>query len=37
MISTAKTMGVEARIIGHCEALAGKRVTISGEHGTFVY
>jgi phosphoribosylformylglycinamidine cyclo-ligase len=29
--------GVEARVVGRVEASGGKKLTISGEKGTFVY
>lgn len=37
MIATAKSLGIDARIIGRCEAYEGEKVTVSGEHGTYVY
>ncbi len=37
IIATAQSMGVEAQIIGRCEPSAAPKVTVSGEHGTFVY
>lgn len=38
LIDKALSMGVAAQIIGRCEAMSeGKRVTIEGAHGTFVY
>lgn len=37
MIATAKSLGIDARIIGRCEAYQGEKVTVSGEHGTYVY
>lgn len=37
IIATAQSMGVEAQIIGRCEPSETARVTVSGEHGTFVY
>jgi phosphoribosylformylglycinamidine cyclo-ligase len=37
IISIAKGMGVDARIIGRCEPSDRPRVTVSGEHGTFEY
>lgn len=38
LIADSERMGVAAQIIGRCEASPeGKRVTIEGEHGTFVY
>lgn len=37
IIQTSEGMGVEARIIGHCEPFKGKQVTIESEHGRFIY
>lgn len=37
IIATAKSMGVDAQIIGRCESSDAPKVTVSGEHGTFVY
>lgn len=37
IIAESKAMGVEAQIIGHCEPHTGRRVTVTGEHGTFEY
>ena len=37
MISIAEANGIEAKIIGRCEACSGQRVTVTGEHGTFEY
>ena len=37
IIATAQSMGVEAQIIGRCEPSDVPKVTVSGEHGTFVY
>jgi phosphoribosylformylglycinamidine cyclo-ligase len=37
IIETSLSMGVDARIIGRCEAFSGKRVTVSGAHGTYQY
>lgn len=37
IIATAQSMGVEAQIIGRCEPSDAPKVTVSGEHGTFVY
>jgi len=37
LLQLAQESGIEARIIGYCEALSGKKVTITGETGTFFY
>lgn len=37
IIDEARAMGIEAQIIGRCEASDAPQVTVSGEHGTFVY
>lgn len=37
MISMAKELGIEARIIGFVEASTEKKLTISGEGGTYIY
>lgn len=37
IVAMAKEAGVGAKIIGRCEPWKGKRVTVSGEHGTFEY
>lgn len=37
IISISESFGVEARIIGRCEAHHGKQVTVYSEYGTFVY
>lgn len=37
IIDIAESYGVEAQIIGRVEAHAGKKVTIQGTHGTFIY
>ena len=37
IIETSLSMGVDAQIIGHCESFSGKRVTVSGAHGTYQY
>jgi len=37
MIALARSMGVDAQIIGHCEPHVGEKVTVSGPHGTFEY
>ena len=37
IISMAGVNGIDAKIIGRCEAHMGQRVTVKGEHGTFVY
>ncbi|MCX6325727.1 MAG: AIR synthase-related protein [Bacteroidia bacterium] len=37
IINIAGGFNLEARIIGHCEAFEGKKLTISSEFGTFEY
>lgn len=37
MIAIAKSMGVEAQIIGRVEEASEKKLTIISEHGTFEY
>ena len=37
VIELSKSFGIDARIIGHVEAFAGKRVTIQSEAGEFIY
>lgn len=37
IISVAESNGIEAKVIGRCEAHSGQRVTVSGEHGIFEY
>ncbi len=37
IIDIAETYGVEAKIIGRVEPFDGKKVTITGEHGTYEY
>lgn len=37
IIKESKAMGVDAKIIGRCEAFEGKRVTVSGAHGIYQY
>jgi phosphoribosylformylglycinamidine cyclo-ligase len=37
LISIAKSFGVEAQVIGHCEGSEGSKVTVSSSHGTFEY
>ena len=37
IIESSLAMGVEAQIIGRCEPFSGKRVTVSGAHGTYQY
>ncbi len=37
IIEISKQFNVDAQIIGHCEANEGPQVTVSTEHGTFVY
>jgi len=37
MIKIAQSMGIEAQIIGRVESSTEKKLTITSEHGTFVY
>ena len=37
VISVSQSFGIDAQVIGHVEAFAGKRVTIRSEAGEFVY
>ncbi len=37
MIDISKSFGVDAQIIGHCDAAATKKLTISSPSGTFIY
>jgi phosphoribosylformylglycinamidine cyclo-ligase len=37
VVDIAETLGVEAKIIGRVVPHAGKKVTVSGKHGTFEY
>ena len=37
IIGISQSFGVDARVIGHVESSDTKKLTISGEHGTFVY
>ena len=37
LIELAKSFGVEAQIIGRCEAASQAKVTIKSEHGEFEY
>lgn len=37
IIDIAKSFGIEAKIIGHCEALQGKKLTIKSPLGEFIY
>jgi phosphoribosylformylglycinamidine cyclo-ligase len=37
IIAESQSMGVDARIIGRCLPHTGRRVTVSGQHGTFEY
>jgi phosphoribosylformylglycinamidine cyclo-ligase len=37
LIAISESFGVEARIIGHCEAAESKKLTIRSQEGTFVY
>lgn len=37
VIKISESFGIEAQIIGHCEAYEGKKVSIISEKGSFVY
>ena len=37
VIDVARTYGIDAQVIGHVDAFAGKQVTIQGEVGSFTY
>ncbi len=37
IIDISKSFGIDARIVGRCEAYAGKKLTIKSEYGTFEY
>ena len=37
VIDVSRSFGIDAQVIGHVEAFAGKRVTIQSESGTFTY
>jgi phosphoribosylformylglycinamidine cyclo-ligase len=37
VIAISESFGIEARIVGHCEANDGNKLTIESEHGTFIY
>ena len=37
VIEIAKSFNIEAKIIGRCEKLSGKKLTINSEYGEFVY
>ena len=37
IINISKSFGVDAKIVGRCEAFDGKKLTISSEKGTFIY
>ena len=37
IIDISHSFGIDAQIIGHCEAMQGHQVTVSGENGTFLY
>ena len=37
LISISADRGVDAKIIGRCEACSHGSVTVSGEHGVFKY
>lgn len=37
LINISKSFGIDAQIIGHVEAAGKKQVTVTSEHGTFIY
>lgn len=37
LVLVAGDFGIEARVVGHCEAFSGKKLTIKSEAGTFKY
>jgi len=37
LIEISKGFGIDAKVIGHVEANKGRKVTIKGQHGEFVY
>ncbi|QHV98656.1 AIR synthase related protein [Spirosoma endbachense] len=37
VIDISRSFGIDAQVIGHVEAYAGKKVTIKSEQGTFLY
>lgn len=37
IIAISESFGVEARIVGHCEAFTSKKLTIKSQPGTFIY
>ena len=37
LIAISETFGIEAKVVGHCEAYEGKRLTIITPEGTFEY
>lgn len=37
VIDISKSMGIDAKIVGHCEPMDGKKLTIKSEFGTFEY
>ncbi len=37
IISVARSMGIDAEVIGHCEPFKGKKLTIKTVNGNFVY
>ncbi len=37
IITISASFGIDAKIIGHCDAFQGKQVTINSEYGTFHY
>jgi phosphoribosylformylglycinamidine cyclo-ligase len=37
VIDISRSFGIDAQVIGHVEAYAGKKVTIKSERGTFLY
>jgi phosphoribosylformylglycinamidine cyclo-ligase len=37
MIKISKEYGIDAQIIGYCEAFNGKKLTIRSPYGEFIY
>lgn len=37
LVASAEAVGIRAAVIGRCESMQGKQVSIHGQHGTFVY
>jgi len=37
LIAISQSFGIDARIVGHCEANSGKKLTISSDYGNFIY